>query len=599
MDDKKTVEEHGYEATVGSEVGLNINTESQREAKEATPNNDVPSDERGSPEPSCVICLGKPENKSFTDSCFHTFCFACLVEWSKVKAECPLCKQSFHSIIHNVRSLEDYDQYLISVHNVPTDICSDNSGRRFRYPSTLTSERRRQIRFERSLEFHNYRSTYAPHVTSRTTRRERRHHISTSNFRRHIYESGLWVEPLGDGQTGCFHDTSPEFYRQNPACTHRLIPWLNRELVALLGDGGESQLAFLLDLVLALIMRFDIRSPEFYEHVRPFFRDHTSHFVHEFFNFARSSYDLVNFDRRAIYDIIEHRREKDNESDNTDSDNDVVSINTHENKPFISISGSFEPRSNETVHSDPAAVQGVSSHGAVYSSLTPVEVNKVKVVGDSESDSDCVVVSCVKPKAERTPEVIDLCSTSDEEQTHKRKVLQDCTPIGNKDSGQNVPKEKQKSHRSRRPRSYRKCHRKDSGQSSSKESSYYQSTSSESSSYRGNLSRRNTCGFSTQSANPGLEKNCNDRFKNRHSLSQRKGTPSNSEHPGTCSTLFYRRGRHKLKSLVVSVRKSTSQSCEDKEKHYNSEHKRKHKKSKKKNTHDHHYHHHYSSSNSD
>lgn len=66
-----------------------------------------------SPEPDCAICLSKLENKSFTDSCFHMFCFVCLVEWSKVKAECPLCKQPFKSIVHNVRSYEDYDQYHI------------------------------------------------------------------------------------------------------------------------------------------------------------------------------------------------------------------------------------------------------------------------------------------------------------------------------------------------------------------------------------------------------------------------------------------------------------------------------------------------------
>ncbi|KAH9367097.1 hypothetical protein HPB48_011020 [Haemaphysalis longicornis] len=38
-----------------------------------------------SPEQSCAICLGPPENQSFTDSCFHTFCFSCLLEWSKVR----------------------------------------------------------------------------------------------------------------------------------------------------------------------------------------------------------------------------------------------------------------------------------------------------------------------------------------------------------------------------------------------------------------------------------------------------------------------------------------------------------------------------------
>jgi len=37
-----------------------------------------------SPDSTCSICLGGLENKSFTDSCFHAFCFECLVEWSKV-----------------------------------------------------------------------------------------------------------------------------------------------------------------------------------------------------------------------------------------------------------------------------------------------------------------------------------------------------------------------------------------------------------------------------------------------------------------------------------------------------------------------------------
>ena len=42
-------------------------------------------DDRSSPEPNCAICLCKLNNKSFTDSCLHQFCFKCLLEWSKVQ----------------------------------------------------------------------------------------------------------------------------------------------------------------------------------------------------------------------------------------------------------------------------------------------------------------------------------------------------------------------------------------------------------------------------------------------------------------------------------------------------------------------------------
>lgn len=83
------------------------------ESTTSTSNNDERNDEANSPPPNCSICLGKLINTSFTDSCLHQFCFTCLLQWSRIKTECPLCKQTFKSIIHNVRSEEDYDQYHV------------------------------------------------------------------------------------------------------------------------------------------------------------------------------------------------------------------------------------------------------------------------------------------------------------------------------------------------------------------------------------------------------------------------------------------------------------------------------------------------------
>lgn len=122
--------------------------------------------ERGgasSPTPECSICLGHLINTSFTDSCLHQFCFTCLLQWSKIKTECPLCKQTFKSIIHNVRSEEDYDQYhvpremvhppqvspLVDINleliNLDFDFIrhvQDPVARRFAYRTTMTANRR-------------------------------------------------------------------------------------------------------------------------------------------------------------------------------------------------------------------------------------------------------------------------------------------------------------------------------------------------------------------------------------------------------------------------------------------------------------------------
>ena len=54
-----------------------------------------------SPTPEkCAVCLNNKQNDIIAriDSCSHTFCFSCILEWSKVRAICPLCKQAFNVI---------------------------------------------------------------------------------------------------------------------------------------------------------------------------------------------------------------------------------------------------------------------------------------------------------------------------------------------------------------------------------------------------------------------------------------------------------------------------------------------------------------------
>ena len=50
----------------------------------------------------CAVCLNNKQTDVIAriDSCSHTFCYACILEWSKVRAICPLCKQPFQLITH-------------------------------------------------------------------------------------------------------------------------------------------------------------------------------------------------------------------------------------------------------------------------------------------------------------------------------------------------------------------------------------------------------------------------------------------------------------------------------------------------------------------
>ena len=167
------------------------------------------------PEQTCPICLSDIDNKSMTDTCLHKFCFTCLLEWSKVRAVCPLCKGKFSAIIHNVRGDDDYDKYELppqpqNNENInPMDFLF--STRRFRYHSTMTQE---------ALE-NRYRRIQS--YVSRDPIRmgeiwRRRRAPGSSDFRRQVYMADMWAQPIADTR---MRECSPEWYRNNEAQTHR------------------------------------------------------------------------------------------------------------------------------------------------------------------------------------------------------------------------------------------------------------------------------------------------------------------------------------------------------------------------------------------
>ena len=50
-----------------------------------------------------------------------------------------------------------------------------------------------------------------------------------------------------------------------------------------------------------IFCRIDLESPEFADHLRPFFHEKTDHFLHEFISFAKSPFDMVAYDGKVSY----------------------------------------------------------------------------------------------------------------------------------------------------------------------------------------------------------------------------------------------------------------------------------------------------------
>nr|CAI5847428.1 unnamed protein product [Callosobruchus analis] len=271
-----------------------------------------------SPPPNCAICLGSFSNKCFSDSCMHQFCFKCLLEWSKIKAECPLCKQPFKRIIHNVKSNDEYDEHVVEItrpdlgpdeiHIIDTEELlylppQPTTRHHFHFRTTFTVDTRGEHAIQQMLLHHPITSggqiSVEGFIPSRNLYQRRRRDNTSTSFRRSIYHRNLWVSAPPD-VTGRYRDISPAYFRDCPGARTRLVPWLNRELNALLYE--DTRLVMhLVDVILDHLPRHHICGRIFRNLLVVYLDNKTDHFIHEFYNFMRSPFDMVGYDRHVVY----------------------------------------------------------------------------------------------------------------------------------------------------------------------------------------------------------------------------------------------------------------------------------------------------------
>ncbi|XP_059197139.1 topoisomerase I binding, arginine/serine-rich a [Centropristis striata] len=422
-----------------------------------------------SPDSKCPICLDMFNNISYLDLCLHKFCFRCIHEWSKNKAECPLCKQPFNSIYHSIKSEQDFKKYDLQ----PVDNGSFGTfgGVRFRYRTTLTGVHR-QMRGRTSPPPDNGVMFEAPanppqlpqdrYIRRMMMRLAAKRRAASEgravnsvreqemvNFRRELYRRGVRVRNVRDG--GRSRDTSAEFFRRNPACLHRLIPWLKRELVVLYGAHG-SLVNIVQHIIMSRITRYDMEDGAIQDELRPFLQGRTEHFLHEFLCFAKSPFNMEAYDQHAVYDCPAPSSNEDSNSNSSviaisedeedsvelDPPGDSTSTLSHsawdDETPGPSYSTTAEQSRVKCLSvldadSDSSSEEETLAFGASPQPISPqnqtdMTQGEVNNEGCLSSDSDdCVIISFVKPTAERTPELVQLSSDSDESASEDIKAV--------------------------------------------------------------------------------------------------------------------------------------------------------------------------------
>lgn len=418
-----------------------------------------------SPDSKCPICLDMFNNISYLDLCLHKFCFRCIHEWSKNKAECPLCKQPFNSIYHSIKSEQDFKKFDLQ----PVDNGSFGTfgGVRFRYRTTLTGVQRQMrgrtspppdngVIFEASTNLPQQRQDrYIRRMMTRLAAKRRAasegravnnvRETEMINFRRELYRQGVRVRSVRDG--GRCRDTSAEFFRRNPACLHRLVPWLKRELMVLYGAHG-SLVNIVQHIIMSRITRYDMEDGAMLEELRPFLQARTEHFLHEFISFGKSPFNMEAYDQHAVYDCPAPSSNEDSSSNSS-----VIAISEDEEllievdppgvpasnlsnsmwddeTPGPSYSTSAEQSRAECLSvldsdSDSSLEEEEEEEAQAFraspqrtSPPNQADVTQGKVNQDeclSSDSDDCVIVGVIKPTSERTPELVQLSSNSDDD----------------------------------------------------------------------------------------------------------------------------------------------------------------------------------------
>ncbi|MEN2499578.1 MAG: hypothetical protein MHMPM18_003782 [Marteilia pararefringens] len=229
----------------------------------------------------CSICLHDIKRPAHPSSCDHIHCFDCLTKWSLQSNSCPICKSPFLTINYQVTDNDQHDQ--IGYCKFPIDVskCANWVPVPALLPDGSTA-----ITFEDMTEEEYY--------------------MMMLRFRKFIYTSGKFgtLPNLGtNSSTAVYFDASPQVFREKPALLHRIVPFIARELSAIFGTQSFEELHFFQILIVKMLKKFHIDSPEFSNLLGEYLHQHNKHFIYELSLFIFSTLGLKEFDRCVDYGV--------------------------------------------------------------------------------------------------------------------------------------------------------------------------------------------------------------------------------------------------------------------------------------------------------
>lgn len=212
----------------------------------------------------CAICLNEMEDRCVVDNCLHEFCFSCLMQWASISLCCPLCKQEFKACCHGF----SLDSSIFLTYE-------------FEKPHNPLAEK----------VFGRPRPPRRPKPTPTET--------ATIANRRLVYRLKLKAVMSSEfnSQSKIPH-FNPEYLKKSKTRLNSLIPWIQRDLKAILDIENVDVIQ---NVVLAVLAIHEPTSDSAANALHSYLGDYSSHFLHELLCFAASPFGMLAYDNVVMY----------------------------------------------------------------------------------------------------------------------------------------------------------------------------------------------------------------------------------------------------------------------------------------------------------
>ncbi|CAG8506191.1 11285_t:CDS:1 [Acaulospora colombiana] len=225
---------------------------------------------------NCPICLQNFQDRSYLNSCFHSFCVSCIRQWLNVTPTCPLCKSKVGFIIHNVD--EAKGTFL-------KDYIVGNTEENEMY--IKKSKLRKWI-----MEVSNNAKLDSKKHSSQSSMS-----LKTAKERVKIYSDNLLAKNIPQRLKPFVHFHNKDY--------DRLRPFLSRDLNAILNDSYDQVIEeYVQSIVVSYYQKYKSREV-IIEKLKPWLGELTEKFLEEMFKFVESGLNIETWDQLVSYDCDE------------------------------------------------------------------------------------------------------------------------------------------------------------------------------------------------------------------------------------------------------------------------------------------------------